>query len=70
MPDFIANLDPASGHATSSKDVGIGGYVVDSEVVIVGIPASSLWRTAEGIRVVGPRAFGFDIDYVPVEARR
>ena len=27
------------------------------------------WRTPEGLAVVGPRAFGYDIDYVPVEER-
>ena len=67
-PDFIANLDPATGHALSSKDVGMGGYPMGAEVAMVGLPASPLWRTARGIELVGPRAFGFDIDYVPVEA--
>lgn len=68
-PDYIANLDPMTGHATSSKTTGIGGYIVADEVAIIGIPASPVWRTEEGIRVVGPRAFGYDIDYVPVERR-
>ena len=66
-PDFIANVDPVSGRATSSEGVGIGGYILNAEVAMVGIPASPLWRTPEGIRIVGPRAFGFDFDYVPVE---
>ena len=26
-----------------------------------------LWRTPRGLEVVGPRAFGYDLDYVPVE---
>lgn len=66
-PDFIANLDPATGHAISSEGIGIGGYPLNAEVAMVGIPASPLWRTAEGARIVGPRAFGFDLDYQPVE---
>jgi hypothetical protein len=37
------------------------------EVVMVGIPNSPLWRTPKGIEVMGPRHFGFDFDYVPVE---
>ena len=28
------------------------------------------WRTAEGLEVVGPRYFGYDVDFVPIEERR
>ena len=31
------------------------------------IPAHALWRTAKGIELLGPRHFGFDFDYVPIE---
>jgi uncharacterized protein len=67
-PDFIANLDPVTGQAISSEGIGIGGYPMNAEVVMVGIPASPLWRTEAGTRIVGPRAFGFDFDYEPVES--
>ena len=30
-------------------------------------PCDPLWRTAQGLKTVGPRAFGYDIEYVPVE---
>jgi len=36
-------------------------------VVIVGIPCDEKWRTPKGIETVGPRYFGYDVDYVPVE---
>jgi len=29
--------------------------------------ANDKWRTKAGIEVAGPRYFGFDYDYVPVE---
>ena len=35
---------------------------------VVGIPAHSMWRTAKGIEVFGPRHFGHDLDFVPIEA--
>ncbi|MDW7659616.1 MAG: DUF917 family protein, partial [Bacillota bacterium] len=28
-----------------------------------------LWRTPEGLALVGPRYFGCDVDYIPIEER-
>jgi len=64
-PDFICNLDPDTGAAISPK--GLGGYPMNSEVVMVGFPNSPMWRTPKGIEVFGPRHFGYDFDYVPIE---
>ena len=64
-PDLISNLDPKTGDAIAGQ--GLGGYPMGMEVVMVGIPNSPLWRTPKGIEVMGPRHFGFDFDYVPVE---
>ena len=64
-PDYIYNLDPATGE--SNIGVGIGGYTVGEEVVIVGVPASKHWRSEKGVELMGPRHFGFDFDYVPIE---
>ncbi len=64
-PDYIYNLDPESGESTLGE--GIGGYVVGEEVVIVGVPAPEQWRSEKGIELIGPRHFGFDFDYVPIE---
>lgn len=30
-------------------------------------PCDPLWRTDRGLDTAGPRAFGYDLDYVPVE---
>lgn len=64
-PDYIWNLDPATGHAMVSSQ--LGGYPLGAEVVMVGVPAHQLWRTEKGIEVLGPRHFGFDFDYTPIE---
>jgi DUF917 family protein len=64
-PDFISNLDPNTGDAIAGQ--GLGGYPIGQDVAMVGIPASPMWRTAKGIEVFGPRHFGFDFDYRPVE---
>ena len=36
-------------------------------VTVLGFLAPALWTTPEGLRVVGPRAFGYDLDYSPLE---
>lgn len=66
-PDLIYNLDPATGYAMSSND--LGGYAMRAEVFMMGRAANSpAWRTAKGIELIGPRHFGFDFDYTPIEA--
>ncbi|MCC7181688.1 MAG: DUF917 domain-containing protein [Acidobacteria bacterium] len=65
-PDFIANLDPKTGDSINPPT--LGSYVVNEEVVLIGWPnAPKQWRTPKGIEVFGPRHFGFDFDYVPIE---
>jgi DUF917 family protein len=64
-PDYIYNLDPKTGESTLG--VGIGGYSVGEEVVIVGVPAPPQWRSPKGVELMGPRHFGFDFDWTPIE---
>ncbi|WP_018146554.1 DUF917 domain-containing protein [Henriciella marina] len=64
-PDYIYNLDPETGQSTLG--VGYGGYVVGERVAFVGVPAPAPWRSERGIELIGPRHFGFDFDYVPIE---
>ncbi|MBT8115540.1 MAG: DUF917 domain-containing protein [Arenicella sp.] len=63
-PDYIYNLSPETGESTLG--VGIGGYVVGNEVVLIGVPAARQWLSEKGIELMGPRHFGFDFDYVPI----
>ncbi|MCC7181681.1 MAG: DUF917 domain-containing protein [Acidobacteria bacterium] len=64
-PDLIYTLDPKTGDAITSPRMG--GYPLGMEVVIVGRAASPMWRTPAGIELFGPRHFGFDLDFVPIE---
>jgi len=66
-PDYISNLDPPTGDAHYPGPGRAGGYALGAEVAMVGIPASPMWRTPRGLEVFGPRYFGFDFDYVPIE---
>jgi len=64
-PDTIQNLDPKTGDA--HKSGALGGYKIGAELAIIGYETSPMWRTPKGIEVFGPRHFGFDFDYVPLE---
>lgn len=64
-PDLICNLDPKTGDTVFAQ--GLGAYPLNAEVAMVAIPSSPQWRIPKGIDVLGPRAFGFDFDYVPIE---
>jgi DUF917 family protein len=64
-PDIIVDLDPKTGDTLFGQ--GLGAYPMDADVVMVGIPNSPMWRTSKGLEVLGPRHFGFDVDYKPVE---
>ena len=64
-PDLICNLDPKTGDTVFAQ--GLGAYPMNADVAMVGIPISKMWRTPKGIEVLGPRHFGFDLDFVPLE---
>lgn len=64
-PDLLCNLDPKTGDTIVGPS--LGGYNLNQEVVLISIPAHPLWRTPKGIEILGPRHFGFDFDYMPIE---
>lgn len=61
-PDLIMSLDRESGTPVTTEGLKYG-----ARIVVVGMPCADQWRTPHGLAVVGPRAFGYDFDYVPVE---
>lgn len=78
-PDSICIVDRRTAEGlTSFPDVDVGPYrrvrEVDfragREVVVFGIPAHPIWQSERGVELFGPKHFGFDIPYVPVDRRR
>ncbi len=63
-PDLIMSLDMESGSPVTTEGLKYG-----ARIVVVGMPCSDQWRTPQGLAVVGPRAFGYDVDFIPVEQR-
>ncbi|MER3437222.1 MAG: DUF917 domain-containing protein [Chloroflexota bacterium] len=64
VPDLIAIVDTERGEPITTENLRYG-----FRVTIIGIPCDPKWRTPEGLALGGPRHFGYDIDYVPVEER-
>lgn len=64
VPDLITILDSESGRPITTERLRYG-----LRVIVLGMPCNEKWRTKEGLEVVGPRYFGYNIDYVPIEER-
>ncbi len=64
VPDLIAVLDIETGEPITTEGLRYG-----FRVEVIAFPCTSGWRTPAGLQLVGPRVFGYDVDYVPVEER-
>ncbi len=62
VPDIITVIDAETGQAITTERLRYG-----FRVVVVGVPIDAKWRSPEGVELGGPRHFGYDIDYRPVE---
>lgn len=61
-PDLISVLDLETGDPITTEMLRYG-----MRVAVIAYPCDSKWRTPAGIDLVGPRYFGYDVDYVPIE---
>jgi uncharacterized protein len=59
-PDLICVLDSVSGEAVGTELLRYG-----QRVSVAVLPGPEVFRTPKGLEHVGPRAFGYDLDYVP-----
>lgn len=61
-PDLIQCVNQEDGEPLTNTDIQEG-----DEVAVIGV-ANPKYRTAEGIRILGPHHYGFkEIEYVPIE---
>ena len=63
VPDLITVVDNQTADAVATEVIRYG-----QRVVVLAFPCAPLWRTERGISIAGPRAFGYDFDYIPVKA--
>ncbi|MEU9125167.1 DUF917 domain-containing protein [Streptomyces sp. NPDC048506] len=62
VPDLICVLEQETGTCLLAEQVRYGLWVE-----VLGIPCQRPWRSAAGLDLLGPRAFGYDLDYVPLD---
>ena len=64
VPDLITVVDSDTGEPTTTEELRYG-----FRVAVLAAPCDRRWRTAAGLALVGPRAFGYDFDFVALEER-
>ncbi|WP_409369234.1 DUF917 domain-containing protein [Lysinibacillus sp. 38-6] len=62
-PDLICLVDYETLLPVTTESLKYG-----KRVRVIGLPANEKWRTAKGIETAGPKYFGYDYDYEPIEA--
>lgn len=62
-PDLICVLDSVSGDAIGTETLRYG-----QRVTVIALPAPPVLTSSKGLQHVGPRAFGYDIDFTSVFA--
>jgi uncharacterized protein len=62
VPDLITVVDSETAEAIGTERISYG-----QRVTVIAFGCDPVWRTAEGVALTGPRAFGYDFDYTPVE---
>jgi uncharacterized protein len=60
-PDLICVMDTVSGEAIGTETLRYG-----QRVTVIALPAPAILLTPKGLAHVGPRAFGYDLDFVSV----
>ncbi|CZR51783.1 related to N-methylhydantoinase A/acetone carboxylase, beta subunit [Phialocephala subalpina] len=60
VPDLIMVLDTLTGEA-----VGVPEYRYGLKVMVMVAAAHPLWTSPRGLKITGPTAFGYDIDFKP-----
>jgi uncharacterized protein len=61
-PDLISVVEADSGAPVTTDALKYG-----QRLVALAYPCDAKWRTPDGIALVGPRYFKYDVDYVPLD---
>lgn len=64
VPDLITIVDSETGHAISTEMLRFG-----QRIAVLAWACDLLWRTPRGLELAGPRAFGYDLPYLPFERK-
>ncbi len=61
-PDMLQVINSQTYEPLTNNKIDIG-----NKVTVIALKARDVFKTERGLLTLSPRAFGFDIDYVPVE---
>ncbi|WP_108662229.1 DUF917 domain-containing protein [Acuticoccus kandeliae] len=61
VPDLICLMDTSSGEAIGTETVRYG-----QRVTVIALPAPDILTSPRGLKKVGPRAFGYDLEFKSV----
>ncbi len=61
-PDIITVVNAETGEPIANPKLKEG-----DNVAVIGLKARPMFRSKKGIEILGPGAFGFDYEYVPIE---
>jgi uncharacterized protein len=64
VPDLIVVVDAETGQPITTEGLRYG-----FRVAVLAIPCDPKWRSPAGLELVGPRYFGYDLDYAPAFGR-
>jgi DUF917 family protein len=64
VPDLITLLTEDDGEPVGTEVLRYG-----LRVAVVGMPCTPQLSTPTGLRFVGPRAFGYDVEYKPLPGK-
>jgi DUF917 family protein len=62
VPDIITVVDTHTGAPVHTERLRYG-----QRVTVLAFPCHHMWRTSRGLALAGPRAFGYEFDYTPIE---
>jgi DUF917 family protein len=62
VPDLVTMVDAETGHAITTEMLRFG-----QRVSVLAWACDPIWRSPRGLELAGPRAFGYDLPYVPFE---
>lgn len=60
-PDILILMEQETGEPITSSSLAFG-----MRVDLIGLDAPDIWKTNLGLKLVGPRYFGYDVDYKPL----
>eukprot|EP00057_Strongylocentrotus_purpuratus_P003173 XP_003726086.2 PREDICTED: uncharacterized protein LOC100893531 [Strongylocentrotus purpuratus] len=60
-PDIITITDADKGHPVPTEEVQYG-----LRVAVIALPSPTVLRSPQALSVIGPRAFSYDVDFVPI----